>query len=183
MTQIAQVGGTHYSNKLGVCPHCQGEIQAWDLTANMPFLEASAIKYLIRHAAKDGFDGLKKAISYVEKRMAVDYPAEYAEWKEDVWARTVAAALETAGCAATNSRPIFGLQWNADANVARQVRHSPTAACNIEDYHVISECGLQWKEVKTKPTTPAARFECSECGAIAAADAHGIARHLCNSKP
>jgi hypothetical protein len=77
MPIVEQVGGTHYAGG-AVCPHCRGALQHWDLTASEPYLEANATKYILRHRSKNGFEDLKKAISYIEKIMAVHYPEEYA---------------------------------------------------------------------------------------------------------
>jgi hypothetical protein len=79
VAKIEQVGGTHYSDSEGVCPHCGGAIQHWDWACKMPYLPAAATKYIARFLSKDGFKGLKKAISYIEKMMSVYYPREYAE--------------------------------------------------------------------------------------------------------
>ena len=83
MSVIKQVGGTHYAVARGKCPNCEGPIQHWDLTASEPYLEANATKYVLRHRGKNGFEDLKKAISYVEKIMAVHYPKEYATLLEE----------------------------------------------------------------------------------------------------
>lgn len=55
-----QVGGSHY--KLT-------EIQHWDFVElqGMGYLEAATTKYISRYRAKDGRQGLEKAIHYVEK--------------------------------------------------------------------------------------------------------------------
>lgn len=54
-----QVGGEHYKT----------EIQHWDyVEANdIPYLEAQAIKYVGRHAEKNGLEDLDKAIHFIEK--------------------------------------------------------------------------------------------------------------------
>lgn len=82
MAKIDQVGGTHYSDSEGVCPHCGGAIQHWDWACKLPYLAGCVTKYVARFLSKDGFEGLKKAISYIEKMMSVYYPTEYARWKE-----------------------------------------------------------------------------------------------------
>ncbi len=82
MAKIEQVGGTHYSDSEGVCPHCGGAIQHWDWACKLPYLAGCVTKYAARFLSKDGFEGLKKALSYVEKMMSIYYPSEYAEWKE-----------------------------------------------------------------------------------------------------
>lgn len=67
MTQhVDQVGGTHYS----------AAFQHWDWAAEtgLGYLEGNASKYLARHRKKGGRQDLEKALSYVEKRAAVEAP-------------------------------------------------------------------------------------------------------------
>ena len=61
-----QVGGAHY----------QKPIQHWDfIIANgIPYLEAVAIKYIVRHKEKNGREDLEKAIHYLEKLLETSYP-------------------------------------------------------------------------------------------------------------
>jgi len=56
-----QVGGTHY----------QKPIQHWDfvLANDIPYLEAVAMKYILRHREKGGREDLEKAIHYIEKML------------------------------------------------------------------------------------------------------------------
>jgi len=68
---VAQVGGSHYSNCAGQCPHCGGEIQHWDLFARMPYLEAQICRYVIRWLQKNGLEDLAKARSFLDKLDAV----------------------------------------------------------------------------------------------------------------
>ena len=68
---VAQVGGTHYGKCSGVCPHCGGEIQHWDLCARWPYLEAQVTKYIARWAEKNGVEDLDKAQSYLDKLRGV----------------------------------------------------------------------------------------------------------------
>lgn len=68
---VAQVGGTHYSKSAGLCPHCGGVIQHWDLVARHPYLEAQISKYIIRWQEKGGLEDLEKARSYFDKLTAV----------------------------------------------------------------------------------------------------------------
>ncbi len=58
-----QVGGDHYQ---------QMSIQPWDfINGNgIPYLEGCAIKYIARHQRKGGADDLRKAIHFIEKRLA-----------------------------------------------------------------------------------------------------------------
>lgn len=64
---MVQVGGNHYR----VDP-----IQHWDLVVanEIPYLEAVAIKYLMRHRRKNGKQDLEKAKHYIEKMIEVYYP-------------------------------------------------------------------------------------------------------------
>ena len=56
---VEQVGGDHY----------EAAYQHWDWApeTGLPYLEGCATKYLDRWRKKDGLEGLKKAISYLEK--------------------------------------------------------------------------------------------------------------------
>lgn len=58
-----QIAGTHYKTETG--------IQPWDyfVGANVPFLEASAAKYLLRYKKKGGKQDLEKALHFIEKRI------------------------------------------------------------------------------------------------------------------
>jgi len=60
-----QVGGTHYKDNA---------IQPWDFieSNNIPFLEGSAIKYLVRWRKKGGIEDLYKAIQNIEKRIELE---------------------------------------------------------------------------------------------------------------
>lgn len=69
---VAQVGGTHYEVHTGVCPHCGGEIQHWDLYAAQPYLESYAAKELIRWREKGGVQDLEKVVSIIQKIMAIE---------------------------------------------------------------------------------------------------------------
>jgi len=62
-----QHGGSHYSKHA---------IQSWDfaLANNIPYMEATAIKYLVRWRDKDGIRDLQKAIHFIEKLI---------EWEQD----------------------------------------------------------------------------------------------------
>lgn len=63
--QIEQVGGTHYA----------GGYQHWDYCddADVPHLESAASKYIARWYKKNGVEDLRKALSYIDKRLASDY--------------------------------------------------------------------------------------------------------------
>lgn len=71
-----QVGGTHYKNAVGKCPHCAGDIQHWDLCGQMPGLVYNATKYIIRHREKGGRVDLEKAIHVLNKIIEQEYPEE-----------------------------------------------------------------------------------------------------------
>lgn len=60
-----QVGGNHYRDAVGTCPHCGGEIQHWDLYAESAYLVGQVTKYATRQ--KDGFQDLEKAAHFLEK--------------------------------------------------------------------------------------------------------------------
>jgi hypothetical protein len=79
---VAQVGGDHYSKTSGLCPHCGGEIQHWDLVARHPYLEAQISKYVVRWQEKGRMEDLLKARSYFDKLMAVLALAERKAQKE-----------------------------------------------------------------------------------------------------
>lgn len=60
-----EVGGTHY----------QKPIQVWDFVYanNIPFDEASIIKYVCRHKEKNGAEDIKKAISFCQHILKTQY--------------------------------------------------------------------------------------------------------------
>lgn len=60
MSEVKQVGGTHYKTS--------GD-QHWDLIDryDIPYLEATASKYVVRWRKKNGVEDLEKAVSYLEK--------------------------------------------------------------------------------------------------------------------
>ena len=68
---VDQVAGDHYTKSSGLCPHCGGVIQHWDLVARHPYLEAQISKYIIRWQEKNGIEDLQKARSYFDKLMKV----------------------------------------------------------------------------------------------------------------
>lgn len=75
-----QVGGTHYVDGVGKCPHCNGDIQHWDLYAGFPYLVGQVTKYVTR--SKNGLQDILKALHFLEKlaatRYGVDLLREYA---------------------------------------------------------------------------------------------------------
>ncbi len=62
-----QVGGDHYKN-MAIQP-----VQ-FNQGNNIPFMEASAIKYLVRHRSKNGRQDLQKAIHFIEMAIEHYYP-------------------------------------------------------------------------------------------------------------
>lgn len=68
-----QVGGTHYQDAHGTCPHCGGDIQHWDLYGNLPYLVGQATKYATRQ--KNGLQDILKAVHFLEKLAATRYGA------------------------------------------------------------------------------------------------------------
>lgn len=67
-----QVGGDHYTVATGVCPHCRGIIQHWDLYGDMPYLVGQVTKYATR--SKNGFEDLEKAMHFLQKLIESRYP-------------------------------------------------------------------------------------------------------------
>jgi len=61
-----QHGGTHYKD-LAIQPaeYCQRN--------NLPFCESSAIKYITRHASKNGIEDIKKAIHFLQMLLDFTY--------------------------------------------------------------------------------------------------------------
>jgi hypothetical protein len=61
-----QIGGTHYNRG----------IQHWDyvISKNIPYLEAMIIKYVERHAYKNGREDLLKARHFLQKALETYYP-------------------------------------------------------------------------------------------------------------
>ncbi len=64
-----QVGGTHYQ---GFSP----QPAEWLHRNKVPYLEACAIKYLLRWRAKNGKQDLEKARHYIDLLLAMEYPEE-----------------------------------------------------------------------------------------------------------
>jgi hypothetical protein len=69
---VTQVGGDHYEKCTGMCPLCGGEVQHWDLYAAQPYLEGTATGYITRWRSKGGVQDLHKAISVIEKIIAIE---------------------------------------------------------------------------------------------------------------
>jgi len=61
-----QVGGEHYKGQ---------KVEHWDFVYmhKIPYHEAQAIKYIMRHRAKGGVDDLRKAIHFIEKVIELEY--------------------------------------------------------------------------------------------------------------
>ena len=62
-----QVGGSHYKS-LEIQP------SVFIFKNKIPFLEGNAIKYICRHAKKNGKQDLDKAIHYLEILKSLEYP-------------------------------------------------------------------------------------------------------------
>lgn len=64
-----QVGGSHYREAL----------QHWDIIVanNIPYLEAMALKYIMRHRRKNGKQDLEKAMHFLEKMVETYYPVTH----------------------------------------------------------------------------------------------------------
>lgn len=68
-----QVGGNHYRDAVGKCPHCGGVIEHWDLYANFPYLVGQITKYVTR--VKNGLQDLEKAAHFLQKLAETRYGA------------------------------------------------------------------------------------------------------------
>lgn len=60
-----QVGGSHYVSKVQHVTFCQRN--------RIPWCEAAAVKYIIRHRKKNGKQDLEKAIHYIDLCIHEDY--------------------------------------------------------------------------------------------------------------
>jgi hypothetical protein len=61
-----QEGGNHYKHfKIQPVEFCQ--------VNKLPYCESNVIKYVTRHANKNGLEDLKKAKHYIELLMEIDY--------------------------------------------------------------------------------------------------------------
>ena len=60
-----QVGGTHYASKVQHVTFCQQN--------RIPWCEAAAIKYIIRHRKKNGRQDVEKALHYLELCIHEEY--------------------------------------------------------------------------------------------------------------
>jgi len=70
---VKQYGGTHYEKSTAVCPYCgSAGLQHWDLYAEAPYLEGTATKYITRWRRKGGVADLRKAITVIEKIIAIE---------------------------------------------------------------------------------------------------------------
>ena len=58
-SEVKQVGGVHYE-QMGIQPI------EFIVKNNIPFREANAIKYIVRHKSKNGKEDIEKAISYLQ---------------------------------------------------------------------------------------------------------------------
>lgn len=76
-----QVGGSHYKDVEGICPHCKGKIQHWDLYAKSPYLIGNATKYITRALLKNGLQDVEKAMHYIQKIIEVFFPDKIVEMR------------------------------------------------------------------------------------------------------
>jgi hypothetical protein len=60
-----QVGGSHYISKIQHVEFCQMN--------RIPWCEAAAIKYILRHRSKNGAQDIEKAVHYLELLQCLDY--------------------------------------------------------------------------------------------------------------
>ena len=65
MSRLVQVGGLHYD--LPISP------LEYIVKNNMPFREANVVKYVTRHASKNGLEDINKAIHYLELIKETEY--------------------------------------------------------------------------------------------------------------
>lgn len=72
---IKQVGGDWYNARPGVTQH-----KDYCIVVQAPYLEGCASKYVMRWQKKGGAQDLKKAVSYIEFRMAA-YAQGFYPWK------------------------------------------------------------------------------------------------------
>jgi hypothetical protein len=62
-----QVGGNHYR-------HYQIQPTVFFHANQIPFIEANAIKYILRHRGKNGREDLEKAKHYIDILLELEYP-------------------------------------------------------------------------------------------------------------
>lgn len=84
-----QVDGSHYRDATGVCPHCRGEIQHWDLYGNQPYLVGQVSKYVTRN--KNGLQDLEKAGHFLQKLVERNFPGATVTFTVDVPAEATGA--------------------------------------------------------------------------------------------
>ena len=80
-----QVGGSHYQtdDSTGICPHCGGTIQHWDLFARMPYIVVQVTRYVLRFRGKNGKEDLEKARHYLDKVIEVYFGKKDPNDKKD----------------------------------------------------------------------------------------------------
>lgn len=71
MSQVKQVGGSHYQTESG--------LQHWDYmcAGHVEYLEGCASGYICRWRRKNGIEDLKKALSFMEKRLEIVHASAY----------------------------------------------------------------------------------------------------------
>lgn len=65
-----QIGGDHYKN-LAIQP------MEFSFRNKIPAIEASVIKYVVRHKFKDGAKDVRKAIHFLECLLKLEYGEDY----------------------------------------------------------------------------------------------------------
>lgn len=69
-----QVGGQHYQNGAGPCPHCGKPIQHWDLAAmfGWDYFQGQITKYVMRWRSKNGLQDLEKGGHVLQKYLETE---------------------------------------------------------------------------------------------------------------
>lgn len=69
-----QVGGTHYHQSAGHCPHCHRPLQHWDLVQmfGWGYFVGQITKYLMRYRLKHGVQDLEKSRHFLDKLIEIE---------------------------------------------------------------------------------------------------------------
>ena len=70
-----KINPSYYS--IGKCSDCDKPLQAYDYLKNLPYSEASAIKYITRHRNKGKADDIKKSIWFLRAILKDTYGEDY----------------------------------------------------------------------------------------------------------
>ena len=141
--RIEQVGGSHYKTR---------GVQHWDVcvSVDLPYLLSAASKYVARHRAKDGREGLQKAVSYLERHLlAVDknqYPGgsnrgsrlvgstEFMNWISDARMQgRDTAILHDIMCAGNSQRAIIHIRAMIEEEYPSAFVFVPAPGIRTED--------------------------------------------------